>query len=237
MIVQGVRGYPTIMALSPYSSSWQEYQGDRSASAISSWATGLVGNAAFTLQREHELQSLLQQCGGSTSTSSKKSSSKGSGASWGLCLMLVSEKSTIPSLWKALSVAYRGKVAFGFVSSGSAQVLKQLGPAGDLGSDKSRVISICNGNVRTAEVYKDTLKSEPLQRHISSYAAGKKCASQVVLDTTTDLASLKVPQLKALVQAKGVECAGCFEKGEYVAALKKWLEEQESADAGSKQEL
>lgn len=71
------------------------------------------------------------------------------------------------------------------------------------------------------------LKSEPLQRHISAYAAGKKCASQVVLDSSTDLAKMKVAQLKALVTAKGVDCAGCFEKGDYVAALKGYLEEQQ----------
>lgn len=307
------------MALSPYSSSWQEYQGDRSASALSSWATALIGNAATTLKKESELQSLLQQCGGS-SGSSRKSSGKAAGASWGLCLILVSEKSSLPSLWKALSVAYRGKVAFGFATSGASQVLQQLGSAGDLGREKSRVISVCNGDVRTAEVYKGellfaglarltfagnrwhtqcqllsqslaviataywhndlrpseladvscqsntvtashmppdltavaamrcadldllccftgALKSEPLQRHINSYAAGKKCASQVVLDASTDLSSLKVAQLKALVQAQGVECAGCFEKGDYVSALKKWLEGQQSVDQDSKQEL
>lgn len=144
------------MALSPFSSTWQEYQGDRSASAISSWATSLIGNAAFTVTKAAELKSLLEQCGASSTGSSKRSSAKG-GASWSLCLLLVSDKSSAPSLWKALSVAYRGKVAFGFVSSGAQQVLQQLGAAGDLGSEKSRVISICNGDVRAAEIFKGEL--------------------------------------------------------------------------------
>jgi protein disulfide-isomerase A6 len=67
------------------------------------------------------------------------------------------------------------------------------------------------------------LKSDPLQLHIGGYAAGKKCASQVVLDETTDLSKLKVAQLKGLIQAKGISCAGCAEKSDFVAALKNWL--------------
>lgn len=82
-----------------------------------------------------------------------------------------------------------------------------------------------------------TTKSEPLQRFISSYASGKKCASQVVLDESTDLAALKVAQLKALVTAKGVDCSGCFEKADYVAVLKGWLAQQKASAAESKGEL
>jgi protein disulfide-isomerase A6 len=75
-----------------------------------------------------------------------------------------------------------------------------------------------------------TVKSEPLQRHISSYASGKKCAAQVVLDDSTDLQALKVGQLKALITAKGVDCSGCLEKADYVAALKAWLQQQKKQE-------
>jgi hypothetical protein len=78
------------------------------------------------------------------------------------------------------------------------------------------------------------LKSEPLQRHINTYAAGKKCVAQVVLDGSTDLSRMRVAQLKARVAAKGVDCSGCFEKADYVAALKGWLErQQQQQDQGS----
>jgi protein disulfide-isomerase A6 len=137
------------MALGPHSKSWQEYQGDRSAAAISNWATSLIGNEAATLKKEADLASLLAQCGGSSS--SKK---KGGAASWGLCMLLVSSKSSVPSLWKALSVAYKGKVAFGFVAADAKGVLAKLGAAAELGSGQSsRVVSICNGDIRTAEAY------------------------------------------------------------------------------------
>ncbi|WIA21255.1 hypothetical protein OEZ85_000490 [Tetradesmus obliquus] len=232
---RGVRGYPTIMALAPHSKSWQEYQGDRSAAALSSWATSLIGNDAVVLKKESDLSSFLSQCGSSSSsgtgTSSRKKQGSAAGASWGLCMVLVSSKSTVPSLWKALSVAYRGKAAFGFVTADAKGVLAQLGAAGELGSGQSsRVVSICNGDVRTAEAYSGTVKSEPLQRHISSYASGKKCAAQVVLDDSTNLQALKVGQLKALITAKGVDCSGCIEKADYVAALKTWLQQQKKQE-------
>jgi protein disulfide-isomerase A6 len=151
--LQGVRGYPTIMALGPHSKSWQDYQGDRSAAAIGNWATSLIGNEAATLKKEADLNSLLAQCGGSSS-SSKKNSKQGSAASWGLCMLLVSSKASVPSLWKALSVAYKGKVAFGFVAADVKDVLAKLGAAAELGSGQSsKVVSICNGDVRTAEAY------------------------------------------------------------------------------------
>lgn len=54
----------------------------------------------------------------------------------------------------------------------------------------------------------------------------------MVLDASTDLAKLKVAQLKALVAAKGVDCTGCAEKGEFVAALRGWLEAQGQAGEG-----
>lgn len=52
-----------------------------------------------------------------------------------------------------------------------------------------------------------------------------------MLDSSTDLAKMKVAQLKALITAKGIDYTGCFEKGDYVAALKGWLETQQSAGA------
>lgn len=138
------------MALAPGSSRWQEYQGDRGAASIGNWATSLIANAATTLTKEAHLQSLLSQCGG---RAGGKGAKRGSSASWSVCLLLVSRKPTVPSLWKALSQVYQGKAAFGFVSSESSAVLSQLGAAAELGGAKSKVVAICNGDVRTAEAY------------------------------------------------------------------------------------
>jgi len=150
-MMQGVRGYPTIKALAPGSSTWTDYQGDRSAASLSKWATGLIGNAAVNIKKEADLDSFLAKCGGSGSSSSPKGSKKETAASWGLCLLLSSDKASMPSLWKALSVAFKGKVAFGFIGSGAQPaVAAKLGEAGK----QSKVVSVCNGDLRTAEAFK-----------------------------------------------------------------------------------
>lgn len=113
-----MRGYPTIKALSPGSSTWADYQGDRSAASISSWATSLIGNAAVNIKKEADLNTFLSKCGGSGGSGSGSGGKKGdAAASWSLCLLLSSDKSSMPSLWKALSVANKGKVAFGFIGA------------------------------------------------------------------------------------------------------------------------
>lgn len=148
--MQGVRGYPTIMALSPGSTTWSEYQGDRGAASISNWATSLIGNAAVNIKKESDLQTFLARCSGGSSSSSKDAT-KDTAAAWGLCLLLSSDKSSQPSLWKALSVAYKGKVAFGFIgSSAAAGLAAKVGVEGK----ESKVVSVCNGDMRTAEVFK-----------------------------------------------------------------------------------
>lgn len=162
--MQGVRGYPTIKALAPGSSTWTDYQGDRSAASLSKWATGLIGNAAVNIKKEADLDSFLAKCGGSGSGSSK-GSKKDTAASWGLCLLLSSDKASMPSLWKALSVAFKGKVAFGFIGSGAQPaVAAKLGEAGK----ESKVVSVCNGDLRTAEAFKGGWGCDGYQVSVSS---------------------------------------------------------------------
>jgi protein disulfide-isomerase A6 len=147
------------MALAPGSSSWIEYQGDRSASAITQWATSLITSKVVTLRNEAALKTFLAQCGGPTP--GKKSSASKAAAAWSVCLVLVSDKQQVPNLWKSLSVAYEGKVAFGFVPADNQAVLAALGAAAEhKGKDSSsRVVAICNGDLRTSEAYKGDIIS------------------------------------------------------------------------------
>lgn len=145
-----MRGYPTIKALSPGSSTWADYQGDRGAAAISNWAQSLIGNAATNIKKEADLTAFLARCGGS-SGSKGGGSSKKDAAAWSTCMVLLSDKASMPTLWKALSVAFKGKIAFGFVgSSAQPAVMSQLSGA----ADGSKVVTICNGDLRTAEPFK-----------------------------------------------------------------------------------
>ncbi len=108
------------MALSPGSTTWAEYQGDRSAASLSNWATGLIGNAAVNIKKSGDLDNFLVKCGGAAASSGKGSKKDIAAASWGLCLVLSSDKASMPSLWKALSVAFKGKVSGVVACDGAA---------------------------------------------------------------------------------------------------------------------
>ena len=122
---RGVRGYPTLKAWVPSSSSssssgrWVDYAGERTAAALSKWAAALVPSRSEALRDKGDLDALLARCGGpkvaggKRASSSSSSSGAASSASAGLCLVLVTPKAETPSLWKALSLAYDDAVAFG----------------------------------------------------------------------------------------------------------------------------
>lgn len=145
--VQGVRSFPTIMARTP-SGTWQEYGGIHNASDIDSWATSLIGSSVYKVKKSPHLLDLFRKCAG-VSGSNKKHGQEA--AAWRLCMLLVSNSSSTPAMWKVLSNKYRGKVAFGFVASGALEVRRQLEQSGTSGDDI--VITVCYGSLQTAEVF------------------------------------------------------------------------------------
>jgi protein disulfide-isomerase A6 len=212
----GVQGVPAIKALAPGDKTWTDYNGQRTAGDISAWATALIPNKVDSLRNKSQLQDFLKRCSGGSKLKSKQN------AAWGLCVVLVTDKPGTPSLWKALSAVYAGKVAFGLVRSKDAEVVDAVGPNPQVPT----VVAICNGDLESREALKGKLKSEPLQQQLGSYALGKKCNSKIRVDATTDLKKLSVSQLKAVLQAKGIACTGCFEKSDFIKALQEGLTSQ-----------
>lgn len=225
---QGVRGYPTIKAFVPGSGP-VDYPGDRSAKSISDWALSLIPSKVVSVGKQEHLTGLLAQCGGSGGSRG----SKGGKASWALCVVLITAKSETPSLYKSLSGVYAGKVAFGElrasgagVTADQAAVAKRLGV--DLAAEKAAgklplLVTVCNGDVALVERYAGQLKSEPLARHLDTYAAGKKCGKMVRLDAKTDLGKFSAGQLKQIIKDKGLDCLGCMEKEDYVKRLQDYI--------------
>lgn len=130
---------------------------------------------------------------------------------------------------QALASAFHGRIAFGYAAPAAhGAVVGALPPpppsAGAAAAGGSRLYTICNGDTATAELYAGKLKSDPLARQLRQYSGGKKCAARVVITPDTDLAGLSIAQLKGLVQGRGVDCRGCAEKGDFVAALRQALQ-------------
>ena len=221
----GVQGVPAVKALAPGDKTWTDYNGQRTAGDISAWATALIPNKVDSIRTKSQLQDFLKRCGGSSKTKSKQN------AAWGLCVVLATDKAGTPSLWKALASVYSGKVAFGLVRSRDAEVVDAVGPVPQVPA----VVAICNGDLEGREVLKGKLKSEPLQHQLGSYTLGKKCNGKIRVDATTDLKKLSVSQLKAVLQARGIGCTGCFEKSDFIKTLKEGVASQGADEA--KQEL
>lgn len=268
---RGVRGYPTLKAWIPASSSsstsstgrWVDYNGERTAAALSKWAASLVPSRSEALHDRGDLDALLARCGGPKAVGAGGRRGVGaSAASSGLCLVLVTPKPETPSLWKALSLAYDGAVAFGTArrkDGGRQQQQQQQGgydtaslvleaarrhnataaaeadaaAAKSGGAGDARVVAVCNGDLSGAEIYTGRLKSDALRRLLRAHADGKRCRSRLRLDGSTDLSKMGVAQLKAVAEARGVTCdGGCLEKADYIRALKASLLAGAEAAAG-----
>ena len=208
------------------------------------------------MRDKNDLASLLARCGGpkAPSSSSSKNNKRGPAASSGLCLVLVTPKPETPSLWKALSLAYDGAVAFGAArkkgGAGADDPATQLLTAARqanataagladaaAGDSDARVVAVCNGDLEGggAEMYTGKLKSDALRRFLRGFADGKKCREKVLAKLTakTDLSAMSVGQLRAAAEARGVTCdGGCLEKADYIRVLKESL-----SGGGAKTEL
>lgn len=99
-----MKGYPTIKSV--VGGKTQEYNGERSASALKNWGLSLIPNKVVTVNKPAQMSDFLQRCSGSSKTGKNA-------ASWGACVLLLTAKTETAPLYKSLSGQYAGKIAFG----------------------------------------------------------------------------------------------------------------------------
>ncbi|KAK9806036.1 hypothetical protein WJX73_007755 [Symbiochloris irregularis] len=206
----GVQGFPTIKAFA--NGRLVDYNGDRSASHLKDWAISLLPNKVLTLNRQANLDALLERC------SSGKSKAA---ASWGACMVLATDKATTSPLYLSLAGEFDGKLAFGEARKGTQALAEKLGV-----SSLPSLVAVCNGDLGTALQYQGEMKAGPLREFLRSFEGGKRCAKAVKLDASTDLSKLKTGQLKQLLEERGVKCPECLERGDYVSRLRDLLSQQ-----------
>jgi protein disulfide-isomerase A6 len=81
------------------------------------------------------------------------------------------------------------------------------------------LIALCGGDEKATILYTDEFKNSKLTKFLNGFYGGEKCAEAIKLDADTDFTKMRVSQLKQLLQAKGVKCENCLEKGDFVKKL------------------
>ncbi len=97
------------------------------------------------------------------------------------------------------------QVVFGEVrqSSRSSELLSALKP---LPASRPVLLTVCNGDLESKEVYTGAMKSEALQKALEAYAGGRKCAEALRLDEQTDLSTWTAASLKKVCRDKAIPC-------------------------------
>lgn len=200
----GVQGYPTIHAY--VNGKKHKYNGDRSAADLNKWALRLVPNKVKTLTSDKALQEALPAaCGGTK------------GAAWRVCIVLFTDKKETSAMYKSLSGQFDGKAAFMEVRGGGSVV-------GLATKELPALVAVCNGDLEHGvERYAGQLKASAIKRFVGQFGGGKRCLAALKLDSSSDFKGLRVNQLKELLEARGVQCKECLEKGDYVKRLREVL--------------
>ncbi len=204
---RGVQGYPTIKAFKE--GRWIDYAGDRSAAHLASWGLAqLPGSDVATLNRGAALDAWAAKLGAP------------GGPKWGAGVVLLTAKHETPALLKSLALRYRGKLAFGEARGANKELAKRLGvetfPA---------LVALCGGEGGAPLRYEGELKNSKVVRWLNQFHGGRRCAeaAAALVDAATDLSKLRVAQLKAVLEARGLACPECLEKGDYVRRVKEAL--------------
>ncbi|KAI3429292.1 hypothetical protein D9Q98_005388 [Chlorella vulgaris] len=72
-------------------------------------------------------------------------------------------------------------------------------------------LSLLPKHVKTAR-----WKSTKLARFLNQFYSGKACAAAIKIDASTDLAKMRVSQLKQILESRGEQCKGCVDKSGFV---------------------
>ena len=204
------KGLPSYQVIVPNDSNPRTFTGDKaSSSAIKDFVLALIPDLTLLVATEADLDKLLTEC-----RVGKKS--------WGLCILLLSNKDSTPPSFKALSGQYQGKVSFGELRAPSLtpQLKSKLGIKDPIFPS---VLAICTGDPSLSVPMKGDMKGERLRSFINEFEGGRKCSSLIPLDPQTDFDTLSSKTLKGIVKEKGIECKGAMEKSDYISCIKRHI--------------
>ena len=203
---QGVQGYPTIKAFKE--GRWVDYNGDRSATHLKDWALGLLPQSAVTvITKPAQLEPFFKKCAPGAG-----------GAKWGACALLFTAKGETSALYKSLALRYKGRLALGEVRNANAELAARFNVTA-----QPALLAVCGGDEGATIAYADDFKNSKVVKFLNQFYSPKKCGAAIKVDASTDVSKLRVGQLKQVLEARGVACAECIEKGDFVRRVREVL--------------
>lgn len=202
----GITGYPTILAYIPQKESSVEFKGKRDKRAIETWALDLIPNKVTSIIKERNLNNFFHLCDKEGNSNNK--------VLWKLCIILFTDKIETSPLYKSLALGYDGKIAFGEIRQ-NQELNKNFNV-----TEMPTLMAICNGNVKTKEIYRGKMQGEKIRSFLDGFRGGKKCNKALIMDENTNLNKLSSGELKEFLRDQKIFCEGCFEKADYIRKVK-----------------
>jgi len=154
----GVKGFPAIKWLRR-GVIGGPYKGKKKAADIVTWGKSILPNNVELLATEAEMDAALGRCMGSGKDR----------AAWSMCLLLFTDKTDTPPMFKSLALQYEGDVVFGEVRGDNAtRQAPRFVPEGAL-PDFPFLVAVCNGDPGSARRHTGAPKHDAIKKFIEEY--------------------------------------------------------------------
>jgi len=224
----GATSFPLIKLFRGASSLALDGAAERSPEALRRWVLDNLPTSQLAPLSPRRPETLDAWIAGACAAGVAAGAEQG-GEGAGACVVAFHREPATPAWLKALSFAQRGRVPMGEAKGHGVEAL-----AASLGvSELPVAVALCGGDrARTLAAPKGLTRAatEEWVASLREACAGVTARERPRLDVGSDYGALKVAQLRTLLASRGVACALCVEKQDFVAAVR-LLAAQEAQEA------
>ena len=215
--MEGVDSYPTLKLKKAGVSTTYD-GGGHGAEQMREWVLDHLPVHYATLKKSTQLQKFMSlDCG-----SDKP------------CVVFLNDKPDTPAWFKVAAYAFRNTLNLAESRGNNAEI----GMHFDV-FDQPALLVVCDGDVEKTERFSGALsrdaRGEAAEKWLEDFAKSratgcarvKKTPKQgAKLDASMNFKKMKMSQIKALMHAHSIPCVSCYEKSDFVNAIKAFLKER-----------
>tara|TARA_B100001758_G_C18355540_1_gene582476 strand:- start:505 stop:1290 length:786 start_codon:yes stop_codon:yes gene_type:complete len=215
--MEGVDSYPTLkMKKAGVSTTYDG--GGHGADQMREWVLDHLPVHYATLKKSSQLQKYMSSDCGSDKP----------------CVVFLNDKPDTPAWFKVAAYAFRNTLNLAESRGNNAEI----GMHFDV-FDQPALLVVCDGDVEKTERFTGSLSRDSrgdatekwLEDFAKSRATGcarvKKMPKQgAKLDASMNFKKMKMSRIKALMHAHSIPCVSCYEKSDFVNAIKAFLKER-----------